>query len=165
MKGSTKKKLIVILLVIAGAILGIHLHNEKKNADQEVKMAWGRIDSTVSDFWLDVKYTNTDPNDAEFFPTEDTYRMLERWKAVTELYPEAGYPEEAVEREDWFEVNRIFSEIAFHEIQQKMIEDTDALSEGEGERIDIRSLESYIISRSFMLGPVLVELGLEEEDH
>ncbi|WP_138090736.1 hypothetical protein [Halalkalibacterium halodurans] len=164
MKRSNKKRLIVIILVIAGVILGIHLHNEKKHADQEAEMDWRRIDFIVSDFWLDVKYASTDPNDAEFFPTEDTYRMMERWKAVTELYPEAGYPDEVVEREDWLEVSRIFLGTAFHEIQEDMIEDTGALPEGE--RIPESSLEDYIIHRSlYSLGPVLVELGLEEEDH
>ncbi|MED3648091.1 hypothetical protein P4475_14995 [Halalkalibacterium halodurans] len=164
MKGSTKKRLIVIILVIAGCILGIHLHNEKKHADQEAETNWRRIDFIVSDFWLDVKYLSTDPNDVEFFPTEDTDRMMERWKAVTELYPEADYPEEAVEREDWFEVSQTFWDTNFREIQEEMIEDTGALPEGE--RIPESSLEDYITYRSlYSLGPVLVELGLEEEDH
>ncbi|TPE68354.1 hypothetical protein [Halalkalibacterium halodurans] len=163
MKRSNKKRLIVIILVIAGAIFGIHLHNEKKHADQEAEMDWRRIDFIVSDFWLDVKYASADLNDAEFFPTEDTDRMMERWKAVTELYPEANYPEEAVEREDWFEVSRIFNEVDFSEIQQKMIEDTGALPEGQ--RVSYGSLENYIMSRGFELEPVLIELGLEEEDH
>ncbi|TPE66772.1 hypothetical protein [Halalkalibacterium halodurans] len=164
MKRSNKKRLIVIILVIAGIILGVYLHNEKKNADQELELAWYRIEETAKMFWLDVKYTGKDPNDVEFFPSQDTERMMERWKAVTQLYPEGGYPDEVVERGDWLEVRRIFREIAFHEIQEEMIEDTDALPEGQ--RISTGSLEDYITYRSlYSLGPVLVELGLEEEDH
>ncbi|TPE68356.1 hypothetical protein [Halalkalibacterium halodurans] len=164
MKGSTKKRLIVIILVIAGSILGIYLHNEKKSADQELNLAWYRIEETAKMFWLDVKHTGKNPNDVEFFPSQDTERMMERWKAVTELYPEAGYPEEAVERDDWFEVRQIFWGINFREIQQKMIEDIGVLPEGQ--RIGESSLRDYIIHRSlYSLGPVLVELGLEEEDH
>ncbi|TES50181.1 hypothetical protein E2L07_16645 [Halalkalibacterium halodurans] len=163
MKGSTKKRLIVIILVIAGIILGVYLHNEKKNADEELKLAQYRNEAIAKMFWLDVKHTGKDPNDVEFFPSQDTDRIMERWNAVTELYPEAGYPDEVVEREDWFEVSQIFLKIPFHEIQQEMIEDTDALPEGE--RVPESSLEDYIFYRSFSLGPVLVELGLEEEDH
>ncbi|TPE66543.1 hypothetical protein [Halalkalibacterium halodurans] len=43
MKRSIKKRLIVIILVIAGVILGIHLHNEKKNADQEADEDWRNV--------------------------------------------------------------------------------------------------------------------------
>ncbi|BAB07739.1 hypothetical protein [Halalkalibacterium halodurans] len=164
MKRSTKKWLITILLVIVGSIFGVSLYNEKKSSEQQVEISWGRVDSIADEFWFDVKYSSTNSNDVEFFPTEDTERMLERWKAVTELYPEAGYPDEVIKRGDWLEVSRIFREIAFHEIQQEMIEDTDALPEGE--RISESSLEDYIIHRNlYSLGPVLVELGLEEEDH
>ncbi|MED3648089.1 hypothetical protein P4475_14985 [Halalkalibacterium halodurans] len=83
MKGSTKKRLIVIILVIAGVILGIHLHNEKKHADEELELAQYRNEAIAKMFWLDVKHTGKNPNNVEFFPSQDTERMMERWKAVT----------------------------------------------------------------------------------
>ncbi|BAB07737.1 hypothetical protein [Halalkalibacterium halodurans] len=161
MKGSTKKWLIAILLVISGSIFGISMYSEKKNADREIELAWSKVDVTAKDFWLDIMYVNNDPSEVKFFPTEDTNGMMERWKAVTELYPEANYPEEAVEREDWFEVSRIFSEVDFSEVEQKMIEDTDALPEGQ--RLSYGSLEDYIMYRGLELEPVLIELGLEQK--
>ncbi|MED4081075.1 hypothetical protein P4637_08415 [Halalkalibacterium halodurans] len=159
MKRSMKLWLTVILLVIGGTILWAYLYNEKKNEDLE--RAWLNIDRAARDFGLEVRYFSNEPNNVELFPSEDTNMMMERWKAVTEQYPEANYPEEAVEREDWFEVSRIFNEVDFSEIQQKMIEDTGALPEGQ--RVSDGSLEDYIMFRGLELEPVLIELGLEQE--
>ncbi|WP_078578346.1 hypothetical protein [Salipaludibacillus agaradhaerens] len=40
----------------------------------------------------------------ELSPTDRTEEFLERWQAITEVYPFLSYPEEAIARNDWREV-------------------------------------------------------------
>ncbi|MCR6109059.1 hypothetical protein HXA35_01725 [Bacillus sp. A301a_S52] len=57
------------------------------------------------DFYLNVAYYREGSSfHIAYSPSSLTEDLLERWQAITEVYPFLSYPEEAIARNDWREV-------------------------------------------------------------
>src|SRR5690625_3187575 len=99
-----KKKVIVIsiLTIIIGIAIFIQ-NNHKKNREELIK-----YELAAADLHLDLNpgaYENTgDPEEIVFTSTKKTENLLERWEAISNVFPTINFPKRAVEQEDWIKV-------------------------------------------------------------
>lgn len=83
----------------------------------------------------DQRGKGTEISDIQMVPTETTYQTIDRWEEAREVYPEMPFPDEALEAEDWYEVNEVFQEMKV-EFGSNMSDFIHGEELGEGETIE-----------------------------
>jgi len=136
-----KKKLLVIsiLTIIIGIAIFIQ-NNHQKNREELIK-----YELAAADLHLDLNpgaYENTgDPEEIVFTSTKKTENLLERWEAISNVFPTINFPKRAVEQEDWIKVYKTLAS------NRKSMEDVSTkLAEGADESADWQIVNDYIHS-------------------
>lgn len=112
----------------------------------------------AKDFQLNIHYQTEKPESDHLAPTRLTEELLSRWESVAAAFEDISYPPaEAVERNDWVEVERAWIEtlIAYEEIYEA------------SDKVDLihpRSIKNYIFSNNLSDRDNLKD-HLKEESH
>ncbi|MBM7539837.1 hypothetical protein [Amphibacillus cookii] len=157
-----KVLMIFMLLVFIGVFLyyyGAKVRQEE--ADAEALRDYSYI---VREYALDAVYKSKEnPVEVELYPSAYTEAILERWKAISDRYPEFEYPEAAIEEGDWFKVNRVIKDAEMlKDTVDKMYE--DATVEFEGLKGSFTTLLDYIFYQKYEpsnIEDILIDLGFE----
>ncbi|UJW59461.1 hypothetical protein HXZ66_19630 [Bacillus sp. A116_S68] len=141
-----KKKYHIWLLIIAIVVCVVISFNEdRKKAYQVINDIELESNSLLgTELYLDMRYPSKDADEIIYYPTEKTEEMLARWELVANLFPEIGYPERAVNEENWGEVSDILDE---HKLKMEDVvreRFPNAGSYGDEDYVSPYSLEDYI---------------------
>lgn len=145
-----KLKVILFIIVVIGITALVWFSNkqvEKEDIENERETAYLEYVGTADQLHMELdesKYEQTkNPDDLVLVPREFTYDFLERWKAITDIFPEIKYPTNDIKNENWLEVSDIFTsnwvtmEDVSEKIGEKMADDYD-------EPINTGVIQSYI---------------------
>ncbi|MCR6109065.1 hypothetical protein HXA35_01755 [Bacillus sp. A301a_S52] len=105
------KRFIILVAVLVIAHFSIHYYADREeNGESEGKDSLLIYSIVISRFQLSSDYhMEDDALHIELYPTEYTQEILERWKWISEVFPEMTFPEEAIEQNDWLVVSREFT--------------------------------------------------------
>ena len=155
---------IIILILISTTAIFL-LNSQETVSEKELD----KYESAITIFYLNADYSSyeetNDPQDIKVEPSNVTESIVERWRALTEAYPEAGYPVEAVEQEDWLKAGERYLQTNGNRSQ--LVSDISETFPEESPQPVARSFNDYI-----QLGEVfneelkerMIEEGLEFKD-
>lgn len=99
---------------VAGFITTLGDYAEGK-ADKELQLTEGNAELAANDFGLEIQILERvstapgkNPYEIKFLPTDETHRIMDRWKEAADSNSNIPYPEEAITRENWFEISDFF---------------------------------------------------------
>ncbi|SDZ68718.1 hypothetical protein SAMN05421736_1387 [Evansella caseinilytica] len=128
-----KKRLLPIIAIIV-AVLLLLFYDYKALQKSEEQASLFDIQKVIELFQLDAIYYSVDsPFDMELSRSESTDAILARWKAVSEVFPQVSYPKEAIDQEDWFQMEESFksNQDVFEDVIKKMYEEAESVPSGE----------------------------------
>ncbi|MDQ0206948.1 hypothetical protein [Alkalicoccobacillus murimartini] len=141
------KKFIILLVLIVGIATPIFLYLNYKEAEEqkaEVLENYKKAEHILHLELQDSHYLDSgDERDIQLSRTTNTDELLERWEAVSNVYPLITFPSKDVEKEDWVKVSE-----AYINNTQDMISVSEEIAEGEpnGNGLDPFILDDYIHS-------------------
>jgi len=141
-----KRKFIVISIVTIVMVIAIFIQNNyQSNQGVKKKEVLIMYEIAAVDLHLDLNpgaYENTgDPEEIVFTSTKKTENLLERWEAISNVFPTINFPKRAVEQEDWIKVYKTLAS------NRKSMEDVSTkLAEGADEPADWQVVNDYIHS-------------------
>src|SRR5690625_5084521 len=98
-----KKYLVISVLTIMISIAIFIQNNHQKNREELIK-----YELAAADLHLDLNpgaYENTgDPEEIVFTSTKKTENLLERWEAISNVFPTINFPKRAVVHKNWIKV-------------------------------------------------------------
>ncbi len=154
--------MIVVLLMFIGIFL--YYYGIKARQEQAVTEALIDYKNMTREYALDAVYKSKEvPIEVKLYPTAHTEAILNRWKAISDRYPELDYPEAAIEAEDWLTVEESLEDTdVLKEVVDQMYEDSTIPPEGAG--ASFTTLFNYIKYHQYdttYIEEVLIDLGIE----
>ncbi|MBM7539839.1 hypothetical protein [Amphibacillus cookii] len=156
----------VLMIVVFAIFIGVFLYyyGTKARQEQAVAEELREYSYIAREYALDAIYKSTEfPVEVELYPSAHTEAILERWKAISDRYPELDYPEAAIEARDWIEVHKSFEDTdLLNGVIRKMYKDATVTSEGLG--VSYITLLDYIFYQKYEasnIEDVVIDLGIE----
>ncbi|MBM7539831.1 hypothetical protein [Amphibacillus cookii] len=164
MKLSLKYKVLMIVILSVFTAFSLYYFVTKLQQEQAVTEALIDYRNITREYGLDAVYKSKEyPIEVELYPTAHTEAILERWKAISERYPELDYPKAAIEAEDWLTVEESLEDTdVLKEVVDQMYEDSTIPPEGAG--ASFTTLFNYIKYHQYdtqYIEEVLIDLGIE----
>src|SRR5690625_4965207 len=122
-----RRNILVISIVII--IIGIAIFIQNNHQDNREELI--KYELAAADLHLDLNpgaYENPrDPEELVFISTKKTEELLERWQAISNVFPIIDFPNHAVEQEDWIKVYKTLASNrkAMEDVSTKLAEDVD----------------------------------------
>lgn len=147
----SKLKIILTIILLIGIALFVWLfnkHEQEKEQIKEEEALYLEYKGTADRLRMNLDksvYQQTDNlEDLILVPTEFTYKLFERWKSISEIFPEIDYPERTIQQENWLAVHEILSSnwAEMENASNKLNEEVET-----GEYIDSRSIAGYIYKK------------------
>lgn len=161
MKRKLVLRLITIFTLISITALFLII---KPKTDSENQLS--RYKNAIHIFYLYADYSSyeetNDPRDIKIEPSGVTESIVERWRTLTEVYPEAGFPEEVIAQEDWLEAGDIYLET--NGDRSKLVSDIGDSFPEDSSKPPARSFNDYIQSGEVFyedLKELMIKEGLE----
>ncbi|WP_017470936.1 hypothetical protein [Amphibacillus jilinensis] len=164
MKLSLKYKVLTIVILSIFISAFLYYFGTKARQEQATGEALKDYSYIAREYALDAIYKSTEfPVEVELYPSAHTEAILERWKAISDRYPELDYPESAIEARDWIEVHKAFEDTdLLNGVIRKMYKDATVTSEGLG--VSYITLLDYIFYQKYEasnIEDVVIDLGIE----
>ncbi|SDZ68708.1 hypothetical protein SAMN05421736_1385 [Evansella caseinilytica] len=159
-----KKRLLQIIAIIAVVLL-LLFYDFKALQKEEEQVKLGAIQNVIELFQLDAIYYSVDsPFDIDLSPSESTKAILARWKAVSEVFPQVSYPKEAIDQEDWVQMEESFKSnlSALEGVVEEMHEKAESVPTDEFPYwLDLGEYILYNYKGGKYMKEVLEEFGIE----
>ncbi|MBM7539829.1 hypothetical protein [Amphibacillus cookii] len=164
MRVSLKYKVLIILVLSVIIGVALYYYGTKARQEQATGEALKDYSYIAREYALDAIYKSKEfPVEVELYPSAYTEAILERWKAISERYPELDYPESAIEARDWIEVHKAFEDTdLLKDVIRKMYKDATIAYEGLGG--SYITLLDYIFYKKYEpsnMEDIVIDLGIE----
>jgi hypothetical protein len=151
-----------LIIAALGIVMVLVIFNNNKNdqqeADESILLDRYLVART---FILGTFYDSIeDPIDITLYPTDETQPIMDRWKIISDYFPEFEYPEEYIKENSWVEVNKVLH--ANYKQYSENNKDKDNSSE-----ISLRAIKYFLFENDVRedspLEKLLEEKGIDYE--